>query len=89
MIRGPGRDTRDHPNTRRLLEPALNPDGPAFVLANYTFEGYAWLAFLNDYYVLETDFGERFKPLRVLPARWDHGWPRYLYRYAPKEAGVD
>ena len=35
------------------------------------------------------DFEERFEPLRVLPARWDHGWPRYLYRYAPDEAVVD
>jgi hypothetical protein len=32
MIRGPGRDTRDHPNTRRLLEPALHPSGPAYIL---------------------------------------------------------
>jgi len=24
-------------------------------------------------------------PLRVLPKRWDHGWPRYLYRYTPEQ----
>jgi hypothetical protein len=29
-----------------------------------------------------------FIALRGLPKRWDHGWPRYLYRYAPDEATV-
>ena len=24
--------------------------------------------------------GDRFAALRVLPKRYDHGWPRYLYR---------
>jgi hypothetical protein len=81
MIRGSGIDTRDHPNTRQLLEPAIHPEGPAYILANYPLDTYPWIAFLKDYYVVETDFGDRFKPLRVLPKRWDHGWPRYLYRY--------
>ena len=83
MIRGPGRDTRNHPNTRLLLEPTLNPQGSAYILANYPLEVYPWLDFLNDYYVLEQDLEGRFEPLRVLPKRWDHGWPRYLYRYEP------
>jgi len=48
-------------------------------------EIFPWLEFLNDYYVLKTDFKARFKPLRVLPGRWDHKWPRYLYRYTPSE----
>lgn len=82
MIRGPGRDTRNHPNTRALLEPALHPSGEAYVLANHPLDAYPWIQFLEEVYVLETDFGDRFQPLRVLPARWDHGWPRYLYRYA-------
>lgn len=86
MIRGPGHDTRNHPLTRRLLDPALHPQGSAFILANYPLEVYPFLEFLKEDYVLETDFGNRFKPLRVLPKRWDQGWPRYLYRYAPKEA---
>lgn len=85
MIRGPGRDTSNHPNTRRLLQPAIEPNGPAYILANYPLEVYYWIEFLNDYYVLESDLGDRFEPLRVLPARWDHGWPRYLYRYSPEE----
>ena len=38
------------------------------------------LAFLTDDYVLACDLGDRFAPLRVLPKRYDHGWPRYRYR---------
>ncbi len=86
MIRGPGRDTRDHPNTRRLLEPAIHPNGSAYIFANYPPDTYAWLAFLDEYYVLEKDFGDQFKPLGSLPKRWDHGFPRYLYKYAPGQA---
>jgi hypothetical protein len=86
MIRGPGKDTSNHPNTRRLLEPAMNPSGPAYILANYPLEVYYWIEFLNEYYVLEEDLGARFEPLRLLPKRWDHGWPRYLYRYDPSQA---
>jgi hypothetical protein len=88
LIRGPGRDTRDHPDTRRLLEPVLDPAGPAFVLTNYPLGTYSWLAFLGRSYILETDFGDRFRPLRTKPSRWDCGWPRYLYRFAPREAGA-
>lgn len=85
MIRGPGRDTSNNPNTRHLLQPAIEPSGPAYILANYPLDVYYWIAFLEDYYVLENDLGNRFEPLRVLPARWDHGWPRYIYRYTPNE----
>lgn len=86
MIRGPGRETRNHPNTRRLLAPAIQPERPAFILSNYPLEVLIpALSFLTDYYVLEADLGDRFRPLRALPKRWDAGWPRYLYRYAPSE----
>jgi len=92
MIRGPGRDTHNQPITRRLLEPALEPAGPAFILANYRLEGdYSFpshLRFLLDDYVLDADLGDRFEPLRCLRKRFDHGWPRYLYRYAPTEAAA-
>ena len=81
MIRGPGKDTTNHPNTRKLLNPLLSPAIPSSIFANYPLENYGWLAFLNEYYVMQEDFGDRFKPLRVLPARWDHGWPRYLYTF--------
>jgi hypothetical protein len=86
MIRGPGRDTANHPNTRLLLDPAIHPSmPPVYILANYPLEMFPWLAFLEEYYVLEADLGDRFEPLRVLPKHFDHGWPRYLYRYAPGE----
>jgi hypothetical protein len=90
MIRGPGRETRNHPNTRRLLAPALRPERPAFILSNYPLEVLIpALSFLTDYYVLEADLGDRFRPLRALPKRWDAGWPRYLYRYAPQEGAPE
>ena len=81
MIRGPGKDTRNHPNTRWLLNPALHPEGNAYILANLPLNAYGWLAFLEDYYVLDEDLGERFASLQGLPRRFDHGYPRYLYRY--------
>ncbi len=86
MVRGPGKVVADHPLVRTILLPSLEPGGPAYILANYPLETYEVTAFLNDYYVLKTDFGDRFKPLRVLPKRWDHGWPRFLYRYDPLAA---
>ncbi|MFZ2055197.1 MAG: glycosyltransferase family 39 protein [Candidatus Aminicenantales bacterium] len=84
MIRRPGFDPRDHPNTRALLEPAIHPQGPAYILANKPLKSRPWIAFLEDHYELEADFGDRFKALRALPKRWDHGWPRYLYRHSQK-----
>jgi hypothetical protein len=87
MIRGPGKDTYNHPLTREMLAPAINPEGPAYILANYPLDVYWWIQFLEDYYVLEEDLGDQFKSLRLLPKRWDHGWPRYLYRYDPAAAG--
>ncbi|NDJ85665.1 MAG: hypothetical protein GYB66_07250 [Chloroflexi bacterium] len=86
MIRGPGRDTRNHPNTRRLLEPAIHPNGAAYILTNKSLDTYAWIEFLEDYYVLEQDFEDRFEPLRTTPKRFNHAYPRYLYRYDPEKA---
>lgn len=86
MIRGPGRDTTNHPNTRLLLESVIHPNGSAFILTNYSLDADPMLNFLLDYYVLDTDFGDRFRSLGVLPKRFNHGWPRYLYRYAPQES---
>lgn len=86
MIRGPGRDTRNHPNTRELLAPLLAPQGRAYILANQPLDEYPWLAFLTEYYVIEIDFGARFEALRTLPRRFDHGYPRYLYRYESIES---
>jgi hypothetical protein len=88
MIRGPGIDTRNNPLTRQMLDPVINPQGQAFILANLPLDVYPWMAFLEDRYSLETDLGDRFKPLGVLPARWDHGWPRYLYRFDPQKTST-
>ena len=81
MIRKPGFDTKNNPNTRRFLEAVIQPIGPAYIFANYPLDKYPLLAFLGGYYVLEKDFQDEFIALRVLPKRWDHGWPRYLFRY--------
>ncbi|MCB9455076.1 MAG: hypothetical protein H6671_03705 [Anaerolineaceae bacterium] len=92
MIRGPGRETRDHPNTRQFLEPLIYPEGrPAYILTNNPLEseGNFILGFLLEDYVLDIDFGNRFEPLRVLPKRFDHLWPRYLYRYDPEQAATE
>ena len=84
MIRGPGRDTSNHPNTRRLLDPAIHPKTPtAYILANFPLDVYPWLTFLEEYYVLEIDLGDQFKSLGALPRYYPTGWPRYLYRYEP------
>jgi hypothetical protein len=80
LVRGPGRDPAHSPVVRRLTAPALRHAGPAFILANQPLETHAVLAFLTDDYVLACDLGDRFAALRVLPKRYDHGWPRYLYR---------
>jgi hypothetical protein len=79
IIRAPGRDLHNHPTTRALLAPLLNSQEPQFILTN-TNEFMSFMQFLDDYYVLEKDYGERFRTLGVLPKRWNHGYPRYLYR---------
>ena len=88
LIRGPGKDTRNNPLTRGLVKPALNPAGPAYLLTHQPIEDRPELAFLGEHYVLQQDLGERFKPLRLLPKRWDHGWPRYLYRFRVEQGGA-
>jgi hypothetical protein len=82
MVRGPGVDVRNQPLTRRMLEPVLQPQRRAYLLTNDPLESDSLLAFLGDRYVLEADYGERFKALATLPKRYEFGWPRYLYRYA-------
>ena len=81
MVRGPGRDVHNNPNICRLLKPALFPNGPAYILMNNPFNECECIEILKKYYLLEKDFGDEFISLRVLPKRWEHGWPRYLYRY--------
>ncbi len=87
MIRGPGRDRRDHPTTRRLIDPVINPEEePSYILAYFRLEDKNVFEFLLGYYTLEADLGERFRSLKTTPHRWDSGYPRYLYRYNPEAA---
>lgn len=53
------------------------------ILMNYPLENDPILAFLLEYYKLETDLGERFAPLTALPKRFNLEYPRYLYQYQP------
>jgi len=85
MIRGPGRDTENHPVTRKILDPIVHPSGPAYILVNRPLDTFPFFRFLSVIFVLEEDLGDRFRPLRALPKRFDHLWPRYLYRYAPNQ----
>jgi hypothetical protein len=80
MIRGPGKNPQNHANTRLLLAPLLGHENRHYILANVPLSSQPFLAFLQDYYIMEKDYADRFKPLRVLPKRSDHGWPQYLYR---------
>lgn len=86
MVRGPGRDEQNHPTTRALLSSVIQPDKPAYIISPNRLETDPLIGFLTQYYVLDTDFGERFKALSELPGRFSHGWPEYLYRYDPVAA---
>jgi hypothetical protein len=83
LIRGPGVDTYNHPNTRMLLDSVVDPDGTAYLLMNYPLEDDPLLSFLLDEYTLETDLTDRFAPLATLPKRFNLKYPRYLYKYKP------
>ncbi len=83
MVRGPHRDTRNPPLVQELLEPLLDPTRPVYILDNYPLTQFPWFEYLIHHFVLQEDLGDRFRSLRVLPGRYDHGWPRYLYRLDP------
>jgi hypothetical protein len=53
----------------------------AYVLTNHPLETLAPpVNELAHSYALVTDYGARFSSLRALPRRFDHGYPRFLYR---------
>jgi len=84
LIRGPGVDTYNHPNTRMLLDSVINPKGTAYVLMNYPLENDPLLSFLLvEGYTLDSDLGGRFSALTTLPKRYNLEYPRYLYKYQP------
>jgi hypothetical protein len=61
--------------------PALDPPGPAWVIANARIERFRATELLAERYVLHEDWGDRYRALRCAPRRYPHGWPRYLYRH--------
>ncbi len=82
MIRGPIRNPRNDSIVASLLAPCLQPVGPMHVLTNLPLsDSPPPLGRLSNRYILVTDFGDRFKALRVMPGRIDCLWPRYLYRF--------
>jgi hypothetical protein len=85
LVRGPGVDTYNHPNTRMLLDSVIQPEGNAYILMNYPLENDPLLGFLLDDYRLKEDLGERFAPLATLPKRFLLEYPRYLYEYVPRD----
>lgn len=86
MIRGAGNSTANNQLVRSLLEPLEQPANGGYLLLNQPLEDLALFAYLGEFYVLDTDFGERFAALRLPPKRFEHGYPRYLYRFAGEGA---
>jgi hypothetical protein len=55
---------------------------------NVPLTEFSFFKYLDRRFVLEQDLGDRFRPLRVLPKRSFHGWPRYVYRLDPALLGA-
>lgn len=81
IMRGPRRSAADSALARHLLDPIRHPANRAYVLTNHPLATLAPpVSELADDYTLVEDYGERFSALTALPRRFDHGYPRYLYR---------
>jgi hypothetical protein len=82
MGRGPGHTEADRMRAWRVLDPVVHPQGSAFVLTNIPLERETPpVSLLARYYTLDRDFGDRFAALAGTPKRFNHGYPRFLYRY--------
>jgi len=81
IMRGPHRSAADSALSRSLLDPIRHPTMTAFVLTNHPLATLAPpVSELASGYSLVEDYGARFSSLAALPRRFDHGYPRYLYR---------
>ncbi len=81
IMRGPHRSAADSALSRSILDPLRHPAMTAYVLTNHPLETLAPpVSELAGSYSLVTDYGTRFSSLAGLPRRFDHGYPRYLYR---------
>jgi len=85
MVRGRGgRILSNRDLAETLVGPARHPRGEAWILTNGPLSRAGRVVRdLAACYVLAEDFGNRFEPLAGTPRRFDHGWPRYLYRHQP------
>jgi hypothetical protein len=80
--RGPGHTAADRADAERLLAPAVHPAGAAYLITNLPLAAeQPPLSLLAGSYVLQADFGDRFAALAGLPKRYNHRFPRFLYRY--------
>lgn len=81
IMRGPHRTAADSALSRSMLDPLRHPTMTAYVLTNFPLATIAPpVSELADSYSLVKDYGARFASLTSLPRRFDHGYPRYLYR---------
>jgi 4-amino-4-deoxy-L-arabinose transferase-like glycosyltransferase len=86
MMRGPHRTAADSALARSMLDPIRHPAMTAYVLTNHPLATLAPpVSELAGGYALVTDYGARFSSLAALPRRFDHGYPRYLYRSTTAE----
>jgi hypothetical protein len=89
MVRGSAEKVPARARIAKALRPASEPaNGHGYILTNTPIENDAVIAFLQDRYVLDQDFGDRFRSLQGLTRRYTPGWPRYLYRYDPASASA-
>jgi hypothetical protein len=81
IMRGPHRTAADSALSRSLLDPLRHPAMTTYVLTNHPLATLSPpVSELADSYSLVKDYGSRFSSLASLPRRFDHGYPRYLYR---------
>jgi hypothetical protein len=81
MLRGPHRTPADSALSRSMLDPIRHPATTAYVLTNIPLATMAPpVSELANSYTLVQDYGTRFSSLTALPRRFEHGYPRYLYR---------
>lgn len=88
--RGPGHTDRDRAIAYDLMGPAEHPAGPAYLITNLPLATeQPPLSLLAGSYTLQTDFGDRFEALAGLPKRYNHRFPRFLYRFSgTRGAGI-
>lgn len=80
MVR-PGYQYSVSPVMMNILEPVIHPQKAAYIFTPIPLDQDPALYFLSDYYILDDDFGDRYKDLNPLPKEYNIGWPRYFYRY--------